>query len=170
LDCKNNEKFLALRQHFTATLFSEHYNHPLMQKPSLERSAFIVLLIAIAIVVVIILSTTTAAPGSGTGIGTLSGNVTIGPLCPVEPCAISHEKIVAAYAARPIMITTEEGTIMGTVIPDPDTSYSITLRPGTYVVDIRHQGIGGSGDLPKTVTIRAGETIQLDISIDTGIR
>jgi hypothetical protein len=110
-----------------------------MQKPSLERSVFIVLLIAIFIVVVIVLSTTTAAHSSGTGTGTLSGNVTIGPLCPVEPCSISHEKIVAAYAARPIMITTEEGTIMGTVIPDPDTSYSITLRPGTYVVDIRHQ-------------------------------
>jgi hypothetical protein len=46
----------------------------------------------------------------------------------------------------------------------------VTLKPGTYIVDIQRQGIGGSPQLPKTVTIRAGETIRLDISIDTGIR
>jgi hypothetical protein len=38
------------------------------------------------------------------------------------------------------------------------------------VVDIRKQGIGRSGDLPKTVAIHAGETVRLDIDIDTGIR
>jgi hypothetical protein len=56
------------------------------------------------------------------------------------------------------------------VIADPKTGYVVSLKPGTYVIDIQHQGIGGSRELPATVTIHSGETVRLDISIDTGIR
>ncbi len=80
--------------------------------------------------------------------GTLTGNVSIGPLCPVEPCSVSHERLVAAYAARPIIISTTGGTVVTTVIADPETGYSVDLKPGTYVIDIQHQGIGGSTELP----------------------
>jgi hypothetical protein len=135
----------------------------------LSRSLFIIVLIAIMIVVAIFLNAGTSLPGSENATGTLAGNVTMGPLCPVEPCLISRDQIVAAYAARPLMITTTGGTAVASITADLDTGYSISLRPGTYVVDIRHQGIGGS-DLPKTVTIRAGETVRLDINIDTRIR
>ena len=106
----------------------------------------------------------------GAGTGTLAGHVSIGPLCPVEPCTISHDRLVAAYAARPITISTTYGSRVTTVTADPDTGYSVALQPGTYIVDIPHQGIGGSRELPATVTIRSGETVRLDISIDTGIR
>ena len=52
-----------------------------------------------------------------------------------------------------------------------DCTYRVTLKPGTYVVDlIRVRGIGGSKDLPFTVEIQSGKTVRLDISIDTGIR
>ena len=102
--------------------------------------------------------------------GTLTGNVSIGPLCPVEPCSVPHERLVAAYAARPISISTPGGTVVTTVIADPETGYSVALKPGTYVIDIQHQGIGGSTELPATVTLTSGETLRLDISIDTGIR
>jgi hypothetical protein len=135
----------------------------------LSRSLFVIVLIVITIAIAILLNTGTPLPGTGNGTGTLAGTVTLGPLCPVEPCTLSRDQIVAAYAARPITITTEGGTFVGSVTADPDTGYSISLRPGTYVVDIRHQGIGGS-NLPGTVTIHAGETVRLDVSIDTGIR
>jgi hypothetical protein len=135
-----------------------------------SRLRFIVLLIVLTIAVAIILNTNNAGPFPANRTGTLTGNLTIGPLCPVEPCTISHDQIVAAYAARPILITTEGGTFLMSVMADPDSGYSVGLTPGTYVVDIRHQGVGGSGDLPKTITIRPGETVRLDISIDTGIR
>jgi hypothetical protein len=135
----------------------------------LHRSLVIIVLIVITIAVAILLNTGTPLPDSGNVTGTLAGTVTIGPLCPVEPCTISHDQIVAAYAARPIRITTESGTFVGSVTADPDTGYSISLRPGTYVVDIQHPGIGGS-DLPRRVTIQAGDTVRLDINVDTGIR
>ena len=135
----------------------------------LRRSLFIIILIIITLVVAIVLNTGGPFPGQESSNGMLTGNVSIGPLCPVEPCSIAHDQIVAAYAARPITITTAGGTFVGSVIADPETGYTISLRPGTYRVDTLHQGVGGS-DLPKTVTIRAGETVRLDISIDTGIR
>ena len=135
----------------------------------LSRSLFIIILIAITIAVAILLNAGSPLPGSGNANGTLAGNVTIGPLCPVEPCSISRDQIVAAYAARPLMITTPGGVFVGLVTADPDIGYSISVRPGTYIVDIPHLGIGGS-DLPKTVTVRPGETVRLDINIDTGIR
>ncbi len=108
--------------------------------------------------------------GPGAGTGTLTGNVSIGPLCPVEPCSISHDRIVAAYAARPLIISTTFGTEVTRVTADPDTGYTVTLNPGTYVIDIPHQGIGGGPGLPARVTIYGGRTTWLNISIDTGIR
>jgi hypothetical protein len=141
-----------------------------MPKPSLDRSLFIVLLIIITIAVAIVLSINTAAPGSGGGTGTLTGNVTIGPLCPVEPCTVTPDRLTAAFAARTIVVSIPGGAVIAEAVPDPYTGYSFILKPGTYVVDIRYQGIDWSPELPTTVTIRAGETIRLDISIDTGIR
>jgi hypothetical protein len=107
---------------------------------------------------------------SGSGTGTLTGTVSIGPLCPVEPCIVPHDRLFAAYAARPITISTLAGTVVAMVTADPKTGYSVALKPGTYVIDIQHQGIGGSKELPATVILHDGETVRLDISIDTGIR
>jgi hypothetical protein len=141
-----------------------------MPKPGLDRSLLIVILFIITIAVAIVLSTITAAPGSGGGTGTLAGNVTLGPLCPVEPCTVTLDRLTAAYAARTIVVSMPGGVVVAQAVPDPYTGFSFVLKPGTYIVDIKHQGIDRSPELPKTVTIRAGETIRLDISIDTGIR
>jgi len=126
-------------------------------------------------VIVVIALTVAMVPNvgcleAGSPAGTLTGYVSIGPLCPVEPCSVPHDRLVAAYAARPITISTPGGSAVATVIADPETGYTVSLKPGTYVIDIHHQGIGGSRDLPATVTLRSGETVRLNISIDTGIR
>ena len=136
--------------------------------PGSGRSLFIIALVVIILAVVLALNAGMFQKEDASG--TLTGTVTIGPLCPVEPCSVPRDQILAAYAARPLLIRTEGGTIIQSVTADPDTGYSVSLRSGTYVVDSAHQGIGGSPDLPKTVTIRAGETVRLDIDIDTGIR
>jgi hypothetical protein len=134
------------------------------------RALFILILVGITIAVAVVLNSSDLPAGNGAGTGTLTGNVSIGPLCPVEPCTVPYDRIAAAYAARPITISTPTGTVVTTVIADPETGYTVALKPGTYVVDIPHQGIGGSPELPKTVTLRSGEIVRLDISIDTGIR
>jgi hypothetical protein len=136
----------------------------------INRSLFILVLVGLTIAVAIALNDGGKPAGPGAGTGTLTGNVTIGPLCPVEPCTISHDRLVAAYAARPITISIPGGTVITSVTANPETGYTVALKPGTYVVDIPHQSIGGSRELPETVTIRNGETVRLDISVDTGIR
>lgn len=135
-----------------------------------DRAFIIIILVIITVAIAVALNSGGLPSGKGADTGTLTGNVSIGPLCPVEPCTLTHDRIVAAYAAHPISITTTGGTVVASVTAGPETGYTVALRPGTYIVDIPHQGIGGSRELPKTVTIRQGETVRLDISIDTGIR
>jgi hypothetical protein len=135
-----------------------------------RNSLFIFILIVVTVAAAIFLRTTTISPAAGSsGTGVLAGNVTIGPLCPVEPCRITEDQLAAAYATRSISVSTPGGDSVARIVPAPHTGYSIVLRAGTYSVDIPQQGVGSS-NLPKTVIIRANETLRLDISIDTGIR
>ena len=60
-----------------------------MSRPGPDRSLFIMILIIIIIAVAIVLSINISAPSSGWRKGILTGNVTIGPLCPVEPCTVT---------------------------------------------------------------------------------
>lgn len=103
--------------------------------------------------------------------GILSGHVTIGPLCPVEPCNVTQEQIEAAYALRKILIYDAGGqSVLEEVSIGKNGNYSIELNPGTYVVDIPHTGVGGNKDLPSEIKIDIGKTVVLNIDIDTGIR
>jgi hypothetical protein len=138
--------------------------------PGLVTGRAVFILIPVIMILTVAMVLISGCIQADPGTGTLAGTVSIGPLCPVEPCTVSHDRLVAVYEARPITISTTGGTVVSTVIADPDTGYRVVLKPGTYVVDIPHQRVGGSQELPKTVTIQTGETVRLDISIDTGIR
>jgi len=52
----------------------------------------------------------------------------------------------------------------------PDCTFRVALLPGTYRVELQRRSIDNSKDLPQTVSIAAGQTTRLDLSIDTGIR
>ena len=141
------------------------------QKTSIQGWIPLIVILVVTIIAIVFVTFDGGLPaGTGNTTGTLTGKVSIGPLCPVEPCTIPHDRLVAAYAARPITISAPDGIVVTTVTADPESGYTVVLKPGTYVVAIPKQGIGGSPELPATVTIRSGETVRLDISIDTGIR
>ena len=104
--------------------------------------------------------------------GILHGQVSIGPLVPVvregepEPTAAPE-----VYAARQIVIYKADGrTEVTRIAIDPNGAYSVTLPVGTYVVDINRAGIDSANGLPRPIELRAGESLELDIEIDTGIR
>ena len=141
------------------------------QKTSIQGWAPLIVILVVTIIAIVFVTVDGGLPAeTGKSTGTLTGKVSIGPLCPVEPCTVPHDRLVAVYAARPITISTPSGTVVTTVTADPESGFTVALKPGTYVVAIPKQGIGGSPDLPATVTIRSGEMVRLDISIDTGIR
>jgi hypothetical protein len=102
--------------------------------------------------------------------GYLEGQVTIGPICPVERPGEVCEPTPETYEARKIVILDQAGNQVELVDINATGYYQVSLSPGTYTVDINHAGIDHSPDVPAAVTILAGQTMVLDISIDTGIR
>lgn len=120
-------------------------------------------------------SSTPAVPPTSppsTQMGILTGRVTIGPLRPVERVGETPPPVPPeVYAARSINIFATDGaTLVVNVKINPNGTYNVNLPPGVYVVNIARTGIDRGRNLPKTITIESGKTVQLDIDIDTGIR
>lgn len=103
--------------------------------------------------------------------GFLEGKISIGPLCPVErfPPDPHCQPTEETFKAWPIAAY-QEKTKIASLNPNLDGTYRVELPAGNYVVDLeKSMGIGG-GNLPVTITIKAGEITTLNIDIDTGIR
>jgi len=114
--------------------------------------------------------------------GILRGKVTIGPLCPVEPCSLSTEQIAQVYQARKVIIYEQSTQVkIATIDLRADGEYSFPLNPGKYIVDVSDaQGNELSLDLskrprlgnvmPTEIEVKAGDQTVVDFDIDTGIR
>ena len=103
--------------------------------------------------------------------GIVQGKILIGPICPVEREGVTCEPSPEAYSSRKIIIYATDGsTIIKETTPDEKGNYKISLIEGEYVVGIYRTGIDSSSDVPKNITVRKGETVELNISVDTGIR
>ena len=103
--------------------------------------------------------------------GVITGRVTIGPLCPVEPCNLTDEEVYAAYDARKILVYDRDTlVVLFRISIDHDSTYSASLPAGTYVFDIDRTGVDYSNDVPQKVKLLPSDTAYLDIDIDTGIR
>ena len=103
-------------------------------------------------------------------VGYLQGQVTIGPICPVERQNVTCPVPPEAYAARKVIVSAEDASTVMVVDINSTGFYQTALSPGTYTVDINHGGMDRSSDVPTAVTIVSGQTVVLNISIDTGIR
>ena len=105
-------------------------------------------------------------------LGTLTGTMTIGPVCPVErvdnPCKPTPEM----FAARKISVyTADRKTLITTITPGSDGTFSVSLPVGTYYIAMeKSAGVGSVKGLPATVTIKAGASHHLTVDVDTGIR
>lgn len=103
--------------------------------------------------------------------GILKGNVTIGPVCPVETQNALCKPTAEMYAAAKVFVYTENGkTLLKTLIPDASGNFSTTLNEGKYYIDMFHQAIGGTTGVPATVTIVSGKPVVMSLHVDTGIR
>lgn len=101
-------------------------------------------------------------------LGTLTGKVNIGPLCPVEPCPAP---VTNPYVSRQIVLTPKNGKAPLYLKLDKDGGFSGNIPAGNYELTLSDCGFMGCRyALPKTVVIEAGKTTSLNINIDTGIR
>lgn len=105
------------------------------------------------------------------GTGTLQGNMTIGPICPVEQVGHPCNPTPQMYAAHQVFVYNSSQTkLITTLTPDASGNFSATLPSGSYLVDVQHQGIGAVTGAPVMVAVVAGKTAHISINIDTGIR
>jgi hypothetical protein len=122
------------------------------------------------LLMLIIFSAACASQPAETGV--LEGHVSIGPLDPVAQEGVPESTpSPIMYADRKIVIFNEAGQQEITQVDiEPTGNYQVSLPVGRYMVDINHLGIDLAKGFPQQVEIRRGQTTQLDVDIDTGIR
>jgi hypothetical protein len=102
-------------------------------------------------------------------VGYVTGQVSIGPICPVEdvdnPCVVPPETYTSRNAA---VFASDESTLLKKTPLSVTGNYKITLSPGTYYIQIQPAGIG-AGEMKKVV-VTEEKTSTVDFDIDTGIR
>ncbi|GEM_PF-941098 len=107
------------------------------------------------------------SPASTTGV--LSGLVVAGPTCPVE--SVDNPCPPRPVPNRLVLIETIGGAVVSRATTDQQGQFMVTLAPGTYQVRVPQ----GESPFPiqrvvQQVTVIAGQTVQVKIELDTGIR
>lgn len=102
--------------------------------------------------------------------GSLNGTAVAGPTCPVvtdPPQAGCEDRHVEG--AR-LVIVDQAGDAVATVVTGPDGRFQVDLAPGTYQVQAQPvEGLMHTA-APVTVHVASGESAEVTISYDTGIR
>lgn len=94
----------------------------------------------------------------------VSGVVTAGPTCPVQQAGVECPEA----PVRGTVVARSSGKVIARAPTDATGAYALTLRSGTFVIDVEVDGV-----LPRcpeqTVTV-ADRAVRLDVSCDSGIR
>lgn len=103
-------------------------------------------------------------------LGTISGVVVAGPTCPVE--AIKDTCAPKAVPDRDVSIQTPAGVEVARAVTDANGHFAVRVAAGAYVVRVSAgPGMLGLDQVtPGDVTVRAGQTSEIQIELDTGIR
>jgi hypothetical protein len=103
--------------------------------------------------------------------GIVHGKVTIGPMRPIQTQGQPAPKLSKWYKGKKILIyTLDKKTLIAATELDENGNYQLVLEPGIYIMDMKRAGIEQSPHLPKKIEIKPGQTLRVDIDIDTGIR
>ncbi len=130
----------------------------------MKKRPFLLMLLAVGFVI-------SGCSNGNTEAGILAGKVTIGPISPVvrpgEELTIPCE----VYEARKIMVYAgDKEELIEQVDIDCDGIYMVELKPDVYTIDINLIGVDSSAEVPRKIVIRAGETFELNLDIETGLR
>lgn len=99
-------------------------------------------------------------------VGTLTGRLTIAPLCPVEPCPTPAK---SPYADLQL-------TLKGEVITqyprmDSEGNFELEVPAGKYELTLTPcEYLGCKNEFPKEVVVEENKTTRVEINLDTGIR
>ncbi len=75
------------------------------------------------------------------------------------------------YSEYPLIVLTKDRQKeVARIAPDRDGNYRVSLPPGDYVLDVQGRRPGGVRTKPQPFTVVSGQTVGVDMNIDTGIR
>ncbi len=107
--------------------------------------------------------------------GSLDIKVTIGPLCPTEPCNRPPDDIRKIYETYSFTVT---DTKTSKQVMEKQLTYNGTngvmkstdIIVGEYELNVKPETFFTKRVFPKTIKIEKNKTTSLEIDIDTGIR
>jgi len=127
-----------------------------------------------SLVLTVLLSLTLAgcARGSSGGsderLGTIGGSVLLAPTCPVEtaesPCP------GRPLAGVPVRVVDADGNVRASAVSGDGGGFTIDVAPGSYLVTASIEEDPARSVKPVRVEVRAGEVVQADVLVDSGIR
>ena len=97
--------------------------------------------------------------------GILKGKVSIGPLCPTEPCSTAAKN---PYISRMIVIKKQTGELLFNASLSDTGNFETEIVAGTYILELSDCNFLGCQS--KTIIIEENKTTEINIDIDTGIR
>ena len=105
----------------------------------------------------------------GGGEGTLTAKALRSPISPVE--GIPGREDSAPAVGLAFVLTRLDGVGTEQAVTDRNGEFRKTLPAGSWRLDLAQRpAVGGSKDLPRTLSIEPGRETHVDIRIDTGIR
>ena len=104
--------------------------------------------------------------------GFLEGHLKIISLKEVALAGGNPPKFTAEnYAEYPLIVLSKDRQKeVARITPDRDGNYRVSLPPGDYVLDAQGRRPGGVRATPQPFAVVSGQTIRVDMSIDTGVR
>jgi hypothetical protein len=85
--------------------------------------------------------------------------------------ATPSENAADNYAGYPLIILSrDKQTEVAHVTADEHGNYRMALPPGDYVLDVQNRRRLHIRATPQPFTIAAGQTVSVDVAIDTGVR
>jgi hypothetical protein len=85
---------------------------------------------------------------------------------PVTPKAYPQN-----YGQYPLIILSKEGQKeVARATADEQGNFRVSLAPGDYILDIQGRGRGLVRANPQPFTVVSGQTVHVDMNLDTGIR
>jgi hypothetical protein len=107
--------------------------------------------------------------------GALEIKITVGPLCPVEPCNKTKDELKQIYETYSVVLSNEQtkNVVSTQKVSSVETYGEVkmeNLPVGEYELTIKPSNLFTSQNFPQKVGIEKDKTTSLQIDIDTGIR
>lgn len=70
----------------------------------------------------------------------------------------------------PVILSKAGQKEVARVTPDQEGNYQVSLPPGDYILDVQARGHSDVRAKPQPFTVVSGQTVHVDMNVDSGVR